>query len=96
MRKVAFPPEMLELDDVGYYKPKALGGLPSESTFYEDYPLMSEAWHYNDPLSDPHYEFEDPTKDFKRSLGSGEEDKKLLDQKMKQEIRKAKEINDSI
>ena len=81
---------MLLLDDIGYYLPKALGGYPNESTFYEDYPLASDAWLENMPLIDPSYKFEDPVKDFERSLTTGEEDKKALDKKMNEEIENAK------
>ena len=96
LRKIFFPAEFLELDDIGYYKPKVLGGLPSESTFYEDYPISSEAWHYNNPMCDPNYEFEEPDTDFKRTIAKDQDRKQLLDQKMQQAARKAKEFNDSI
>ncbi len=67
-----------------------LAGEPTESTFYEDYPLTSEAWLYNDPLADPHYEFEDPAKGYKPSLISGKEDgKKLLDRRVEEDLARA-------
>lgn len=76
LRKVIFPNEMLEMDAIGYYKPLTLAGSPTESYFYEDYPMTTEAFLYVDPMSDPHYQFEDPADDFKRSLISSENTKK--------------------
>ena len=90
MRRIVYPAEALLLDDIGYYLPKVLGGLPTESSFYEDYPLTTEAWLYTVEDSDPHYKFEDPQTDFKRSLSSGEETKKQLDKKIKEELGQVK------
>eukprot|EP00826_Nyctotherus_ovalis_P031556 TRINITY_DN2523_c0_g2_i1.p1 TRINITY_DN2523_c0_g2~~TRINITY_DN2523_c0_g2_i1.p1 ORF type:complete len:103 (-),score=19.78 TRINITY_DN2523_c0_g2_i1:134-442(-) len=68
MRKIIFPQEMIDLDVLGYYKPLALAGNPTETYFYEDYPIGSEAFIFKDVMADPHYEFEDPAEDFKKSL----------------------------
>ena len=77
LRKVIFPPELLESDMLGYYKPLAIAGYPAETYFYEDYPLSTEAFLFVDSMSDPFYEFEDPANDFKRSLKNSEgQDKK--------------------
>lgn len=74
----------------------ALAGVPNESTFYEDYPILADAWHYNEPLADPHYEFKDPKQDFIESQSNTEKDKEELDKKMVKEIKGMKSVNDSI
>ena len=86
MRKLVFPRNSLESDSIGYYQPLLIASTPKETYFYEDYPTSSDAMPVTRETIDPLYEFEEPSKDYQRSLKSDVDMKQALDTKMEQDM----------
>ena len=91
MRNVVLPNDTLESDTIGYYKPLLIASTPKEAYFYEDYPTSSDALPIVRETIDPLYEFEEPSKDYQKSLKSDVDMKQALDAKMEQDMNKAQE-----